>query len=146
MPSRILVSGVLIALWIAPGFVFGQAAAEYGALAGSLASTTAKAGSSLGRSTRLALRRLQQRMPQPSRGVPAQTARTRTGKNQSTSTAMHTRSTQGALFLSLAGGQAGCTADTGKRSGVRSTDCKHETANPKHQNKYPSAVSISFGH
>jgi hypothetical protein len=152
MFSRTFAVGFAVCLWVFPAFVFGQGAAEYGAIAGSSASMAVKAGTVLNRSTNRAAEHIGKRIAQPSQAAVAKRGRRRSAKDQSRVAGMHTDSTHRAPIASVMGDEAASYSDSAKGCSVpsgtklRSTKCQHEKPNQKPQNKYPSTVSISFGH
>ena len=152
MSDRILVVGLVVLFWAFPSSLFGQAAAEYGALAGSSASITAKAGTALQHGVSRLVRRMPQTISRPSQATVRNGQRKRDTKLLNAAASVHTGSAGEMPIVSLVGDKDGCAGTSIKSSNpnrgnaLRPRDCQREASNRKTQDKYPSAVSISFGH
>lgn len=152
MVDRILAAGLLAFCCAFPSSLFGQAAAEYGALAGSSASAAVKAGTALRRGTSRLVRRMQQATSRPTQATVRDEQRKRGAKHDLVTKTVHAGSAREMPTVSLVGDKDGCTSTTVKTSsrnrasGLLSRDCKREASNRKTQGRYPSTVSISFGH
>jgi hypothetical protein len=152
MFSRVFLGvGLTFVLCVFPAALFAQAAVEYGAIAGCSASMTVEAGTAFQPGVSRLAGHVGRAMPRPAETVAGSGGRKQEAKGQTTHATRHTDPAQWAPNTSK-GGEAGCDRNTIKNSDLqldkrlKPTNCQHAKPNHRPQNKYPSAVTVSFRH
>lgn len=150
MSDRTLAAGLLVLLLAFPcSLLFGQAAAEYGALTGSSASITAKAASNLQHGTSRLVGHMRQTLSRPSQAAVRNQQRKSGAKGHPAAAAARTGSA-GEMSIALVGDKDVCAtpaikSSSSDRANGLPTDCQRPVSKRKTQEKYPSAFNVSFG-